>query len=59
VERRDRGRRDRFRTARRGEVKGTVTISPHPSYSYTGADDSDPLECVKLTSVASVIVQQV
>jgi hypothetical protein len=40
------------------KIKLTVSISPFPGYSYTCANDTDPLEFVALASVGSVIVQQ-
>jgi hypothetical protein len=40
------------------KVKFTATISPYPGYSYTCANDSNPLESVSLTSVGQVIVTQ-
>ena len=40
------------------KIKGTISISPHPSFSYTCDDDTDPLEYVEITSVGPVIVNQ-
>jgi hypothetical protein len=40
------------------KIKFTAVIAPYPGYSYSCADDSDPLEYVKLTSVGQVVVNQ-
>jgi hypothetical protein len=39
-------------------MKLTVAMTPYPGWSFTCADDTDPLEYVSVASVGGVIVNQ-
>jgi hypothetical protein len=45
-------------SGKKTKMKLTVALSPYPGWTYTCADDSDPLEYAYITSVGDVIVNQ-